>query len=178
MVFGANTSGPGAGKAGSGHRSGTRTGHGGGQAVAIDLKNGGDDTVRIYIIKKKPPQVLKRFSDYSFSEIGISSITLSELEYGVEKSAHPDRNREALLGFVSPLEIAPYDDLAATHYGRIRAQLERAGYPIGAMDLLIAAHARSMAVPLVTNNLREFGRIKGLTVENWLFQRSCELRKN
>jgi tRNA(fMet)-specific endonuclease VapC len=127
-----------------------------------------DTNICIYVIKKKPRQVLRHFTDFAVGDVGISSITLSELEYGVEKSARPDANREALLGFLSPLEIAPYDDLAANHYGSIRAELERLGQPIGAMDLLIAAHARSLAVPLVTNNLREFSRIDGLTLENWL----------
>lgn len=127
-----------------------------------------DTNICIYLIKKKPPQVLKRFMDFAVCDIGISSITLSELEYGVEKSAHPDKNREALIGFVSPLHIASYDDLAASHYGAIRAYLERAGRSIGAMDLLIAAHARSLSVPLVTNIRREFQRIEGLVVENWL----------
>jgi tRNA(fMet)-specific endonuclease VapC len=127
-----------------------------------------DTNICIYLIKKKPPQVLRRFMDFAVSDIGLSSITLSELEYGVEKSTYPGKNMEALIGFVSPLHIAPYDDLAASHYGKIRAHLERAGHSIGAMDLLIAAHAKSLSVPLVTNNTREFRRVEGLVVENWL----------
>lgn len=127
-----------------------------------------DTNICIYIVKKRPLQVLNRFKTFDVADIGVSSITLSELEYGVEKSINREQNREALIGFLAPLEIAPYDDLAAYHYGDIRARLEKAGRPVGAMDLLIAAHARSLAVPLVTNNVSEFKRIPGLSVENWL----------
>jgi len=127
-----------------------------------------DTNMCIYIIKKKPPQVLNRFTALEPSDIGISSITLSELEYGVERSSNRQQNREALMAFLAPLEIAVYDDLAAHHYGDIRAHLERQGLPIGAMDLLIAAHARSLSTPLLTNNVREFKRIPGLLVENWV----------
>lgn len=127
-----------------------------------------DTNICIYIIKKKPPQVLNRFRTFEVSDIGISSITMSELEYGVEKSSNRQQNREALMAFLGPLEIAPYDDLAAHHYGDIRAYLERAGRPVGAMDLLIAAHARSLSIPLVTNNMSEFRRVPKLLVENWL----------
>jgi tRNA(fMet)-specific endonuclease VapC len=127
-----------------------------------------DTNICIYIIKKRPPQVLTRFRTLEASDIGISSITLSELEYGVEKSTNRQQNREALLAFLGPLEIAPYHDLAAHYYGEIRAYLERAGRPVGPMDLLIAAHARSLSIPLVTNNVSEFKRIPGLSIENWL----------
>ena len=127
-----------------------------------------DTNICIYIIKKKPVQVLNRFRTFQVSDIGISSITLSELKYGVEKSSKREQNREALMAFVGPLEIAPYDDLAAHHYGEIRAQLEKTGLLVGAMDLLIAAHARSLSIPLVTNNTSEFRRVSGLLLENWL----------
>lgn len=127
-----------------------------------------DTNICIYIIKRKPPRVLDRFRTLTVSDIGLSAITLSELIYGVEKSANRQQNREALMAFLGPLEIAPYDDLASDHYGEIRAYLERAGRSIGAMDLLIAAHARSLSVPLVTNNVREFKRVPGLTVETWV----------
>lgn len=127
-----------------------------------------DTNICIYIIKKRPPQVLTRLRTLEASDIGISSITLSELEYGVEKSTNRQQNREALLGFLGPLEIAPYHDFAAHCYGEIRAYLERAGRPVGPMDLLIAAHARSLSIPLVTNNVSEFKRIPGLSIENWL----------
>ena len=127
-----------------------------------------DTNICIYVIKKKPSHVLNRFRTFEIAAIGVSAITVSELEYGVEKSSNREQNRESLLAFLGPLEIAPYDDLAAHHYGDIRAYLERAGRPVGAMDLLIAAHARSLSIPLVTNNAREFDRIPGLMVENWL----------
>jgi tRNA(fMet)-specific endonuclease VapC len=127
-----------------------------------------DTNICIYIIKKKPLQMLNRFRAFNVADIGVSSITLSELEYGVEKSTKREQNREALMAFLGPLEIAPYDDLAAHHCGGIRALLEKAGRLVGAMDLLIAAHARSLSVPLVTNNMSGFKRIPGLSVENWL----------
>ena len=99
-----------------------------------------DTNICIYIIKRRPQSVLDRFSAFPVGDIGISSITLAELEYGAAKSAQPRRNREALEEFVSPLDLAPFDRDAAEAYGRIRAALERKGLPIGAMDMLIAAH--------------------------------------
>jgi tRNA(fMet)-specific endonuclease VapC len=101
-------------------------------------------------------------------DIGLSTVTLAELQYGVAKSAFPERNQEALAAFTLPLEILPFDAPAAAAYGPIRATLERQGTPIGAMDLLIAAHAVSLGVILVTNNPREFGRVSDLQVENWV----------
>ena len=95
-------------------------------------------------------------------------ITLAELEYGAAKSSDPVRNRGALEQFISPLEIAAFDQQTTRTYGEIRAGLEKAGRPIGAMDLLIAAHAVSLNVPLATNNEREFKRVRGLRVENWI----------
>ncbi|MGA1868423.1 MAG: type II toxin-antitoxin system tRNA(fMet)-specific endonuclease VapC [bacterium] len=118
-----------------------------------------DTNICIYIIKKKPINVINKLRTFNMSDIGISSITLSELEYGISKSSKPDQNRDALNSFLAPLEIIPYDDRAASHYGDIRTYLERIGQPIGAMDMLIAAHARSLAVVLVTNNTREFVKI-------------------
>ncbi len=100
-------------------------------------------------------------------DLGISVITLAELEYGANKSNEPTRNREALEQFVSPLEIAVFDRQVTSVYGKIRALLEKRGRPIGSMDLLIAAHALSLNVRLVTNNMREFKRVPGLHVENW-----------
>lgn len=126
-----------------------------------------DTNICIYIIKKKPPKVLKRFETFGVSDIVISSITLSELEYGIVKSARPEQNQQALSMFLTPIDILPYDDLAAIHYGEIRAFLEKKGKLIGAMDMLIAAHARSLNLTLVTNNLREFKRVPRLKAENW-----------
>lgn len=126
-----------------------------------------DTNICIYIIKQQPPSVLKHFLEYQIGDIGISSITLSELRYGVAKSQHQDKNSKALDLFITPLEVVPFDDAAALAYGGIRANLEKAGTPIGAMDMLIAAHAVALGVPLVTNNTREFERVSGLTVVDW-----------
>jgi tRNA(fMet)-specific endonuclease VapC len=127
-----------------------------------------DTNICIYIIRKKPVKILERFRTLSPSDIVISSVTLAELEYGVAKSSSPLQNRTALNGFLAPLEIVSLDDRAASHYGEIRSYLERQGKVIGAMDLLIAAHARSLSLILVTNNVREFKRIPELQVENWI----------
>lgn len=129
-----------------------------------------DTNMCIYIIKKKPPHILERFMAYSMFEIGVSSITLSELEYGIEKSTKKEQNRDALMEFLLPLSVVSYDDMAAHHYGDIRACLERQGQLIGPLDMLIAAHARSLSVPLVTNNLDEFKRVQGLQLEDWIKQ--------
>lgn len=126
-----------------------------------------DTNICIYIIKQQPASVLKHFLEYQIGDIGISSITLSELRYGVAKSQHQDKNSKALDQFITPLEVVPFDDAAALAYGAIRATLEKAGTPIGAMDMLIAAHAVALGVPLVTNNTREFERVVGLAVLDW-----------
>lgn len=126
-----------------------------------------DTNICIYIIKQQPASVLKHFLEYQIGDIGISSITLSELRYGVAKSQHQDKNSKALDQFITPLEVVPFDDAAALAYGSIRATLEKAGTPIGAMDMLIAAHAVALGVPLVTNNTREFERVVGLAVLDW-----------
>lgn len=126
-----------------------------------------DTNICIYIIREKPIKVLKKLRTFDLSDIIISAITHSELEYGVAKSSHREENREALIKFLTPLEIVPYDDKAAADYGQIRTHLERRGAVVGAMDMLIGAHARSIPVTLVTNNLKEFKRIPGLRAENW-----------
>lgn len=127
-----------------------------------------DTNICIYIIKQQPVTVLKRFLEYQIGDIGISSITLSELRYGVAKSTHQQKNTEALDEFVTPLEVVSFDEEAAHIYGDIRAVLEKAGTTIGAMDMLIAAHAVSLGIPLVTNNPREFVRIPTLNVIDWI----------
>lgn len=126
-----------------------------------------DTNICIYIIKQKPESVLQRFLEYQIGDIGISSITLSELRYGVAKSKHREKNAKALDEFVTPLDIAVFDEEAALAYGDVRASLEKAGTPIGAMDMLIAAHAMSLGVTVVTNNTREFSRIPSLDVVDW-----------
>ena len=126
-----------------------------------------DTNTCIYIIKRRPQQAVAKLQSQEISTVGISSITLSELEYGVSKSSRPEQNKLALTEFVAPLEVLPYDDLAAGIYGDIRAHLESHGTPIGPLDTLIGAHALSLGCALVTNNEREFARIPDLTVENW-----------
>jgi len=127
-----------------------------------------DTNICIYIIKQQPVAVLKRFLEYQIGDIGISSITLSELRYGVAKSTHQEKNTKALDEFITPLEVVSFDEEAAHIYGDIRAALEKAGTPIGAMDMLIAAHAVSLEIPLVTNNTREFVRIPTLNIIDWI----------
>jgi tRNA(fMet)-specific endonuclease VapC len=126
-----------------------------------------DTNICIYIINRRPMAVFERFADLRVGEIGISSITGAELDFGVAKSGSA-RNRDALAKFLAPLEILPFDEAAMRAYGPIRAGLERGGNPIGALDLLIAAHAQSLDVSLVTNNVREFSRVPGLRLENWI----------
>ena len=127
-----------------------------------------DTNICIAIIRQKPPQVLKRFTAYKVGEIGISWVTLAELEFGVAKSQHLEKNQAALDEFVLPLEIAYFDREAARIYGRVRATLEKKGTPVGPLDMMIGAHALALGVTLVTNKTREFSRIKGLTVVDWL----------
>jgi len=129
-----------------------------------------DTNICIYIIRKKPEQVLRRLKNARISDIGVSSITLSELEYGAAKSSRPDQNKIALAEFLAPLEILAYDDMAAQEYGKNCESLERHGTPIGSMDMLIAAHALSLNCTLVTNNEREFSRVASLKIENWAKQ--------
>lgn len=126
-----------------------------------------DTNICIYIIKQQPQSVLEIFTSFVVGDIGISVMTLAELEFGVSKSLHQKRNRQALEQFVEPLEVAKFDDKAARVYGELRAKLEAKGQLIGSMDLLIAAHALSLGVRIATNNEREFKRVPGLRVENW-----------
>ena len=127
-----------------------------------------DTNICIYIIKQKPESVLARLRAFQVGDIGISSITLAELQYGAMKSARPRQNRESLKEFIVPLDVASFDIAASEAYVEIRASLEISGRPIGAMDLLIAAHALSLDARLATNNEREFRRVRGLHVENWI----------
>jgi len=126
-----------------------------------------DTNVCIHIIGRRPQSVLRRFEDYGIGEVGVSSVTVAELRYGAEKSSRPEQNLEALGRFLLPLEILAFGEGAAASYGRVRAALEKAGTPIGPLDTLIAAHAVSVGVTLVTNNTREFRRVPDLEVEDW-----------
>jgi len=127
-----------------------------------------DTNICIYLIKQQPPTVIERFLSHPVGAIGVSSLTVAELAFGVNKSRQVTKNRLALEQFLAPLEVAVFDHDAALSYGRVRARLETIGSPIGSMDLLIAAHALSLGVRLVTNNLREFRRVPGLKLENWV----------
>jgi len=109
-----------------------------------------DTNICIYIIKKRPANVFVRFKDLSVGSVGISSITLAELQFGVMKSSNPEKNQEALDRFLTPLEIVDFDYNATIEYGKIRADLEKKGIPIGPLDTLIAAHAKSLDLILVT----------------------------
>ncbi len=126
-----------------------------------------DTNICIHLINQKSSQVLQRFQSYLVGEVGVSSVTASELAFGVEKSKS-QRNRDALMRFMAPLEIMSYSDREIWHYARIRAQLESIGQPIGALDTMIAAHALALGVPLVTNHTSEFARVEGLVLENWV----------
>ncbi|NER06768.1 MAG: type II toxin-antitoxin system VapC family toxin [Okeania sp. SIO3C4] len=127
-----------------------------------------DTNTCIYIIKKRPAEVEKKFREFMPGDIGVSSICLAELNHGIQKSAKVEENQIGLDEFTLPLIIVPFDESAANEYGKIRAYLERNGTPIGPMDTLIGAHAKSMDVTLVTNNIKEFERIPDLKIENWV----------
>jgi len=126
-----------------------------------------DTNICIFIINDQPGVARARFERVPVGEVGISSITLSELHYGAAKSGRPAKNMKALRKFLLPLAVLAYDEQAAEYYGQLRASLERAGTPIGPMDLMIAAHALSARLTVVTNNLREFARVPGLVTEDW-----------
>lgn len=127
-----------------------------------------DTNTCIAIIKRKPAQVLQKFSEYPVGDIGVSAVTLAELRYGVVKSQHQAKNQSALDEFMLPLEVVPFDEQATTAYGVLRAALEKQGTPIGPLDTMIAAHALSLRVVLITNNTREFDRVAGLTIVDWI----------
>ena len=126
-----------------------------------------DTNIVIYVLKRRPKEVLEIFNTNA-SRMAISSITLSELLYGAEKSANVDKNLEAIEEFISHLEVLPYNAKASQHYGQIKAALEKKGKIIGENDIHIAAHAISQGLILVTNNLREFKRVPNLALENWV----------
>ena len=126
-----------------------------------------DTNICIHVINARPPGVLERFRQHRMGEIGLCSVVAAELAYCVAKSGSP-RNRQALEMFLAPLIILPFDEAALWAYGDLRSELERKGTPIGALDTMIAAHALSQQSTLVTNNTREFARVPGLALENWV----------
>ena len=126
-----------------------------------------DTDICIALIRGRSSSTLKRLKQCQPGSVGISSITLAELQYGVAKSSDPARNQAALLEFCAPLDILEFGLAGAATYGNVRSMLGTKGIPIGPLDTLIAAHALSLPAILVTNNEREFRRIDGLKVENW-----------
>ena len=126
-----------------------------------------DTNIVIYTMKNRPDSVRERFKKHH-GRMCISSITYMELVYGAERSSNPDRNLTSLEGFVARMDVLPLDDSAAAHAGQICAELARLGMPIGPYDQLIAGHARSQGLVLVTNNEKEFARVPGLRTENWV----------
>lgn len=126
-----------------------------------------DTNICIYIINRRPVKVFEHFAGLRTGEIAISSITGAELAFGAAKIGS-QRNQRALDKFLAPLEILPFDEAAMRRYGVLRSDLEREGMPIGAMDLLIAAHALTVGATLVSNNLGEFTRVRNLPQENWI----------
>ena len=126
-----------------------------------------DTNICIHIINARPAAVLERFRQYRMGEIGVSSVVAAELAYGVVKSGS-SRNRQALEMFLAPLIILPFDEAVIWAYGELRTELERRGTPIGSLDTMIAAHAIRQQALLVTNNTREFARVPGLRLENWV----------
>ena len=126
-----------------------------------------DTNICIYAIKHKPEQVFSRLQELDPSEICISSVTYAELVHGVEKSKMVEKNRVALALLLANIEIMNFDSLAAESYGKVRADLEKRGTPIGPLDMMIAGHAKSLGDTIVTNNIKEFKRVKDLKLENW-----------
>lgn len=126
-----------------------------------------DTNTCVDLIRERDERILRRMKRRSPDDLCVSSVTLSELEYGAEKSAKPQKNRLALAEFMTPLAVVPYDDSVAPVYGRVRTALEKAGTPIGPLDTMIAAHALTLGLTLVTDNEREFRRVAGLKVQNW-----------
>lgn len=126
-----------------------------------------DTNIVIYVIKRRPLAALKIFNQQQ-GRMAVSAITVAELVHGAEKSQFPARNLAVVEDFFSRMAILPYTAEAAYHYGSIRAVLEKEGQTIGVNDLHIAGHARSLGLTLVTNNLREFERVPGLMLENWV----------
>lgn len=127
-----------------------------------------DTNTCIAIIKRQPEVAIKRLRGKSIGQIGLSSIAVSELTYGVQVSARPEQDFQALQEFLLPLEIAAYDEACAYQYGQLRAELKRKGRPIGSLDTLIAAHALALDIVLVTNNTAEFSQVPDLRLEDWL----------
>jgi tRNA(fMet)-specific endonuclease VapC len=128
-----------------------------------------DTDICIHVIKNHPLTLLQRFNRFA-EQLCMSSISVAELVYGAEKSASRAKNLHAIEHFCARLKVLAFTSQAAAHFGQMRADVERLGTPVGAFDLLIGAHARAERMIVVTNNAREFGRLPGIEVENWIGQ--------
>lgn len=126
-----------------------------------------DTNIVIYTIKNRPAPVRETFKKHE-NQMCLSAVTLGELIYGAERSSQPERNLADIESLVSRLEVTPFEHHAAEHFGQLRAELYRIGQPIGPYDLMIAGHARALGLILVTNNMKEFERVPGLRIENWV----------
>lgn len=126
-----------------------------------------DTNIVIYTIRNRPRDVRRHFERHD-GQMCLSTVTWGELVYGAERSTQPERNLADIEGLGARLEIVPFNTLAAMHFGQVRAELYRTGKPIGPYDMMIAGHARALGLILVTNNLREFERVPGLRLENWI----------
>jgi tRNA(fMet)-specific endonuclease VapC len=126
-----------------------------------------DTNIVIYTMINRPQQVRRHFKDHH-GRMGISAVTLGELVFGAEHSQQVERNLADIEALAARLEVLPFDESPAYHFGQIRAELYRVGTPIGPYDMMIAGHARACGLTLVTNNVREFDRIQGLRIENWV----------
>lgn len=127
-----------------------------------------DTDICIQMIRRRPAVLLRRVRDAQPGSLALSIITVAELWYGAQKSSQPDQNRSALKMFLRPFSILPFGEEAAQYYGRVRADLEAGGIPIGPLDTLIASQALQQRATLITHNTREFSRVEGLLVEDWL----------
>lgn len=127
-----------------------------------------DTNICIYIMKNRPEHVRNKLKEFDVGDVCLSSIVVSELYYGAYKSEHTEKNLLALEYFLKPFDIIEYDLNASIEYGSIRASLEKSGKVIGGLDMMIAAHARSLDMTLVTNNVKEFDRIENLVIDNWI----------
>jgi len=126
-----------------------------------------DTNIVVYTIKNRPEQVRELFKAHQ-GQMGISSVTWGELVYGAERSSRPESNLADIEGMAARLEVLPFENKAADHFGQLRAELYKRGKPIGPYDMMIAGHARSLGLILVTNNIKEFERVPGLRLENWV----------
>ena len=125
-----------------------------------------DTNILIYTLKNRPQQVRARFEQHEGS-IAVSTVSLGELVFGAERSEKPQENLRVIESLIARLDVLPFDETAAFHFGQIRAELFNQGQPIGPFDTMIAAHARSSGLVLVSNNTGEFSRVSGLRLENW-----------